>query len=173
MDKSTLTTEEQVLVAAIHCGMVSDSAAILEATAIVERLHEVGAHVCYRDCPHPSHAEPLPDVAHARRGDPATSEIAAASIGDMAERHRAVLQVIRTFVDTPWTLDDLVAKYNHRYKNGIRDTDVKYVEDLPKMSDSSIRSRAAELRRAGWIVNTGERGVSDAGGTAILWRAVQ
>jgi hypothetical protein len=171
MEQSTLTTEEAVAATALGVGFTTDPASWAdnaEALAFVERLHSLGWKLVEIE------SEPLPDVAHARRGDPATSEIAAASIGDMKELHRAVLQVAQTF-DGPFTYDDLIARYETRRANDLRvgTPDGGFRWDLPKMTPSSIRSRAKALNRAGWIVNTGERGVSDAGGTAILWRAVR
>jgi hypothetical protein len=137
-----------------------DWARAVTPTTIVTNLHVIGAHV--------EAGDPLPDRAHARRSDPAPSQIAAASIDNMAERHRAVLQVARTFADV-FTHDELVHRYNARRENRYVST---FVEDLPHMEPQSIRSRCAELRRAGWIEQAG-RALSDAGRTCNTWRVVK
>jgi hypothetical protein len=139
-----------------------------EASTIVTSLHAIGAHVCVgRDCPHDTHRDPLPTEARARSGDPQTSKQAAAAIteADMAERHRAVLQVARSLSE-PWTYDEIVYSYTARQRRG--EDAFGFLEDLPKMEPQSIRSRCAELRRAGFIVEAG-RGMSDAGRPCNLW----
>jgi hypothetical protein len=118
--------------------------------------------------------EPLPDSARARSGDPKVSHVAADSIGNMKERHRAVLQVARTFADS-FTYDELVHRYNQRRVNDAarhRLGDPHFIMDLPQMEPQSIRSRCAELRRAGWIEQAG-RALSDAGSSCNTWRVTR
>jgi hypothetical protein len=170
---SKLNPEERVLFTAIH-GDADDAwawSSATVATTTVTQLHAIGAHVCVgRDCPHDTHRDPLPDAALARSGDPVPSQVAAASIDNMAERHRAVLQVARTFADA-FTYDELIWRYEKKRSAVYPGPDVQYVEDLPAMEPQSIRSRCAELRRAGWIEQAG-RALSDAGRACNTWRVV-
>jgi hypothetical protein len=102
------------------------------------------------------------------------SHVAADSIGNMKERHRAVLQVARTFSDV-FTYDELVHRYNQRRVNDAarhRLGDPHFIMDLPAMEPQSIRSRCAELRRAGWIERAG-RALSDAGSSCNTWRVTR
>jgi hypothetical protein len=175
---SKLNPEERVVFRAIH-GDADDAwawSSATVATTTVSQLHAIGAHACIgRDCPHPSHTYPLPDKARARHGDPQPSQFAADSIDNLAERHRAVLQVARTFADV-FTYDELIHRYGDRRRNEDRYDRNRQTErfkwDLPAMEPQSIRSRCAELRRAGWIEQAG-RALSDAGRPCNTWRVVK
>lgn len=103
----------------------------------------------------------LPTEAHARRSDPATSRVAAESIKDLTARQRSVLRAAATY-DGPFTYDELIVW--HQFQ----------VETLPAWNfipqePQSIRSRAAELRRGGWITEAGE-GRSATGRRCKTWR---
>lgn len=105
----------------------------------------------------------LPDRAHARRGDPDTALQAADSIDDMNERHRATLAAARTFSVWGFTYEMLEHRYQQRRGDGF---------DLPEQTPQSIRSRCAELRRAGWIEDTGNTDLNIHGRPCKVWRAV-
>lgn len=81
--------------------------------------------------------------AHARTTDPVTSHEAAASVESITQKQEAVLTVFRTFGGR-MHLAALVANYRKRGLTG----------DLPKQSDSGIRTRAAELVERGRLVVT-------------------
>jgi hypothetical protein len=162
---SKLNPEERVLFTAIH-GDADDAwawSSATVATTTVTQLHAIGAHVCVgRDCPHDTHRDPLPSEARARSGDPQTSKQAALTIDNMTDRQYAVLKVAETFILGPFTYDELIHRYGIRREGSLKPF------DLPHQEPSSIRSRAAELRRAGFIVEAG-RGMSDAGRPCNLW----
>jgi hypothetical protein len=175
---SKLNPEERVVYRAFQARAewadVYDWAVATEATTIVSLLHSVDAHVCIGDgCPWVSHRDPLPTEARARVGDPKVSHVAADSIGNMKERHRAVLQIAQTFADA-FTYDELIHRYESRRENGYSygKRTPTFVLDLPKMEPQSIRSRCAELRRAGWLEQAG-RGLSDAGRPCNTWRVIR
>jgi hypothetical protein len=75
--------------------------------------------------------------ARARNTDPATSHAAAASVGELTPNQRAVKAVLRLIGES---LDeDLVREYQRRFK----------ALQLPRQSDSGVRSRRSELSRHG------------------------
>lgn len=83
----------------------------------------------------------MTDQAHARHGDPDTSHAAAKSIKDLSANQRAVLAVFR-LQHEPITDDQLIDSYRMHYKALL----------LPQQSESGIRSRRAELNKAGLLV---------------------
>jgi len=91
-----------------------------------------------------------------RATDPDTSTEAAASIiSDLKELQD---QVYRLFQDYgPMTHGALIDRYRGRY--GVR-------------SDSTIRTRCAELVEANFLRDTGERVVLDSGRKAVVWGLV-
>lgn len=101
----------------------------------------------------------LPQEAPTRKDGPSASELAAMSITNMPARYSAVLQVAACFYG-PFTYDDLCALYPHRAS----------VDELPKQTPSSIRSRCAKLRDAGWIVKVDDEGTSDNGRPCQRWQ---
>lgn len=149
-----LSTTEQALADALREGPETTWADQTEAIVLAERLADAGYELV------PIDREPLPTTAGTRRGHPETSRTAADSIDDLGDRQRAVLEVARTLSE-PWTYDHLAAVYRSRQTNGYH--------ELPAQEPQSIRSRCAELRRAGWIAEAGV-GVSDAGRRAKTWK---
>lgn len=89
-------------------------------------------------------------VPLARRTDPATSHLAAATLDDKARQRRLVLAVLRTY--GPMTDEALV---NH----------------LSTISPSGARTRRSELVRAGLVQDTGDRLPTSSGRKAIVWQA--
>jgi hypothetical protein len=104
--------------------------------------------------------------ARARQGDPSTSHVAAASVGNLTENQRAVMAVFR--IAPGGILDEeLIKLYQDNYK----------LLRLPRQSDSGIRSRRSELAVAGKLkelekarMSTGRLGrtwtINDEGDTA-------
>lgn len=91
-------------------------------------------------------------MARARNTDPSTSHEAAASVKDITKTQEFILQALVR----PRTDIDLVEAYNN-------------LKLAPRASESGIRSRRAELVRAGMIVDTGERRKLESGRKAIVW----
>jgi hypothetical protein len=156
---SRLSDEERVLYAADPSDERHPWLKASRISTLVTNLHADGWEIRKR--------EPLPDRAYTKRGHPRTSEIAAASIGDMKELHRAVLQVAETFADV-FTYDELIHRYERRRDN----VGTGFIWDLPQMSPSGIRSRCKALQRGGWIEQAG-RALSDAGRTCNTWRVAR
>lgn len=84
--------------------------------------------------------------ARARRTDPSTSHVAARSVGELTDNQRAVMIVLRQ-LGQPVLDEELVRAYLQRQK-ALR---------LPRQSESGIRSRRAELSRAGRLVEAEKR----------------
>lgn len=96
-----------------------------------------------------------PDVTKlVRRRDPDTSWHAASAQteGKRAELQRAIYHTL--IAHGPLTHEQLV-------------------ELQPSATPSGVRSRCAELVTAGWVVDSGARRRTRAGGPAIVWRAVE
>ena len=108
----------------------------VEAGAVLEALAEHGYGVVGTD-----------DRAHTRTGDPETSHEAAEALTEktLKANQRAVLGVLRTF-DQPCVRPQLIERYGEMWE----------ALGFPKQSDSGIRSRLADLIRAG-IVSAGEK----------------
>lgn len=96
--------------------------------------------------------------ARARSGDPDSSVTAARRVGDLTEKQRAVLLVMRHF-NKPLLDEEIVENYQMN----------KSLLHLPPQSDSGIRSRRAELYRAEKIVRYEKRRMST-GGRGYTWR---
>jgi hypothetical protein len=161
-----LTSEERILEDALTAdGLTGRWAAQAEAMDLVAKLHQLGAHICTE-----SH-DPLPVTARARHGDPHTSKLAALTVDNMNDRQMAVLTVAEMFGE-PFTYDDLIWRYDCRRVDGRFPLHVQARlgrgYELPAQEPSSIRSRCAELRRAGFIVQDG-RGESYAGRPCNTW----
>jgi hypothetical protein len=92
----------------------------------------------------------------ARRTDPATSWAAAASIPEerLRESQRAVLAVLRT--NGPGTDEDIA----------------RWLDDVQfPLSPSGARTRRAELVNAGYVRDSGRRGLTTANRATIVWEA--
>jgi hypothetical protein len=164
--REILNPEERTLAEALTLdGLTGPWAAAAEAMDIVAKLHQLGAHICFE-------RHDLPDKARARHGDPDTSHHAALTVDNMNDRQMAVLTVAEMFGE-PFTYDDLIWRYDCRRVDGRFPLHVQARlgrdYELPAQEPSSIRSRCAELRRAGFIVQDG-RGESYAGRPCNTWR---
>lgn len=93
--------------------------------------------------------------ARARATDPQTSHDAAASVR-LRQTHVTVYQLLRQGACTD---EQLIARARSHLT-------------LIQMSDSGIRSRRAELVRAGWARDTGQRGVTVAGRPTTIWEVI-
>lgn len=99
--------------------------------------------------------------ARARHTDPSTSHNAAARIGDLTENQQAVLIVIRMW-NRPLLDEELVRVYAD-YRRGV---------NLPKQSESGLRSRRSELARMDPPrVLAGEKKKMSTGGVGTTWYA--
>lgn len=99
---------------------------------------------------------PTPARAHARWSHPGTSFAAAASVKNLRRSQQAILNLLRKH--GPATHVELI--------------DLAKREGL-RMSESGIRSRCAELVRAGEVFDSGGRKRLPTGRQAIVWAAVQ
>lgn len=98
--------------------------------------------------------------AHTRHDDPVTSHTAAAAIGDLTERQRAVYAVLQAH--GPITHEQLVTVYReHQERLG-----------LPDQTEQSIRSRCSELVEAHWAKAQDRAGITSNGGVATRWAAL-
>ena len=100
-------------------------------------------------------------MRHARELDPITSWEAAAS---STEEHTtktqiAILAILRW---QPQTDTEIVRAYR----------DLEDFGDVPRASESGIRSRRAELVAKGLVEESGEYRKTDSGRRAIVWRLV-
>jgi hypothetical protein len=96
--------------------------------------------------------------ARARHADPPTSVAAAKSVGDLTEKQRAVLTVMRHF-NKALLDEEIVENYQMN----------RTLLHLPQQSDSGIRSRRAELYRLEKIVQHEKRRMST-GRMGRTWR---
>jgi len=105
--------------------------------------------------------------AVARREDPWTSWAAAHSISDVTSRQAAVVHLFRTC--GPMTLETACDRYRGHQADRSHDLPDTY----PPQTDSSIRSRAAEMVARGFLEDTGETVPTKYGRQARLlrWRA--
>lgn len=125
----------------------------MEADKLDRRLTEIGWMVA----PQVSLPRSVP------RGEPAT---AASSIDDLSDRQWAVWWLLS--YRGPQTDEELVDGYSGTMvwdRNRER-------HFLPYQTAQSIRSRRAELVRAGHVIPTGAKRPTKAGGYAAVWKAV-
>jgi hypothetical protein len=97
----------------------------------------------------------LGDRAAARRSDPDTSHDAAASVGDTSHLQRLILALLAT----PKHDAALIAVLRGRFVQ----------ERWVRWSDSSIRSRRAELVKMGEVKDSGRRVTLLTGRQSIVW----
>lgn len=93
-------------------------------------------------------------VPRARRGDPATSHSAAASVAELRDSQRAVLDLFAEAGNM--TDEDLVGRYPGTTGG-------------PTQSESGLRTRRRELADAGLLVDTDDRRRLKSGRLAIVW----
>lgn len=92
-------------------------------------------------------------MAYARKTDPTTSHMAAASVQDITATQEYILKALKR----PATDVDLVERYNN-------------LKTAPRASESGIRSRRAELVALGLVKDSGLRVVLASGRKAIVWQ---
>lgn len=96
-------------------------------------------------------------MARARKTDPTTSHEAAATVKNIDQVRNGILTLlsIEGMTDT-----QLVDSYKRM---------VRVVGGFPDASESGIRSRRAELVRAGAVIDSGDRDKLPSGRRAIVW----
>lgn len=99
-------------------------------------------------------------MPYARLTDPTTSHDAAASVENVTATQKFILTL---FSIMPLTDEDLVHIYQQQIRMGADERDV------PRASESGIRSRRAELVKKGLIVDSGLRQRLTSGRNAIVW----
>ena len=97
------------------------------------------------------------DKAHARRTDPQTSYDAAAKVVNLGRTREAILDILKY---TSLPDESIVEIYQSRVFSGF---------DIPKASESGIRSRRAELVKMGLVRNSGFKATIKSGNKAIAW----
>jgi hypothetical protein len=100
-------------------------------------------------------------AAFARATDPITSHWAAESITNSTQVQKVILQLLVN----PMTDFELVLAFNNLWRNS----------DLPvglRASESGIRTRRAELVRAGLVEDSGNKVTLGSGRKAIIWSLV-
>lgn len=102
------------------------------------------------------------DQPRARVTDPATSHAAAVRARrGLTVKQLAVLDLLQATAG-PASYDELIARYN---RNRSRGRPAWY----PPQTDSGIRTRAKELRDAGYVCHVDDAGTTEAGGRAARW----
>lgn len=103
-----------------------------------------------------------PETPRARRSDPATSHMAAASVGGIRKSLHAVFECLRLY--GPMTDEELVGTYDRHYVE----------HDWPQQSLSGIRSRRKELTRLDPPLahDTQQKRTLASGRKAIVWSAL-
>lgn len=109
---------------------------------------------------------PLGNIAapRARASHPQTSHDAARSVTELTAKQQAVFKVARC-CDGGFTLEGLVNLYKKMCEG--------QSYDLPKQSDSGIRTRCHELVVLGKVQDSGMRHTMLTGRKAIVWRVAQ
>lgn len=98
-------------------------------------------------------------AAVARADDPETSQAAAASVCNITQTKQVILALLER---GPLTDVELVEEYNNaRFHPAFG--------GVPRASESGIRSRRAELTRAGLVVESGDFRLTPSGRRAIVW----
>lgn len=101
--------------------------------------------------------EPV-SYAQARRTDPSTSFEAAESIRNVNDTHTRILELLNTY--GPQTDEQLLDLWEIAVAN----------VGWPTITDSGLRSRRAELKDAGYVEDSGERGKTETGRACIVWK---
>lgn len=99
-------------------------------------------------------------IPRARATDPGTSHAAADSVAQVSETQAAILVLLR---GTPMCDERLVQQYRTW----------EHLENLPKATDQSIRSRRAELVRKGLVVPAAYQERMTTGRMAQVWEVVR
>lgn len=101
------------------------------------------------------------EEAHARRGDPVTSHMAAASI--KSEEIRRSQQGVLSMFERYGPMHDvaLVERYM---------LNAAPISDLPQQSESGVRTRRSELVTKGVLEDSGRKEQLPSGRKAIVWR---
>lgn len=99
-------------------------------------------------------------MPHARLTDPETSHEAAQSVKNLTATKRTILWLFGKFKYL--TDETLQAHYRRLIMTG----------DAPRASESGIRSRRAELVKAGYLFDSGQRKPMESGRNAIVWGVV-
>lgn len=102
---------------------------------------------------------PTGQQPRARVEHPETSHEAAASVRSIGPRMAAVLAVMRR-IGRPAMDEEIEAAYLAQ-------------PDLPRQGESGIRSRRADLVKAGLVVDSGQRALKPSGRRSILWQAAR
>lgn len=97
-------------------------------------------------------------MPQARTTDPVTSHEAAASVRNLTATQQVILDLFKR-ADRPMTDNQLIGWYFWAISN----------IEAPHASDSGIRSRRAELTRAGKLRDSGLRAKLPSGRNAIVW----
>lgn len=100
----------------------------------------------------PDQARLLPDVAHARHGDPETSHLAAATV-DVSHHKQLVLAAL---IPGPTTHEGLQERIRHYFPN-------------ENPSEQSIRSRCKQLENDGKVRRIPGAGKTARGRKADMW----
>lgn len=96
-------------------------------------------------------------AAHARRGDPETSHLAARSVERIRLSQHAVMRVFDQ--DGPMHDQRMISLYNGYV----------YFDALPVQSESGLRTRRKELVEMGRLKDSGLRVVLHSGRQSIVW----
>jgi len=102
-------------------------------------------------------------AVHARRTDPITSHLAAATVRELPARRLAVWQALNTFGDDGATDGQLADLYGHYTSN-------VWADHYPKQFPSGLRTRRNELVADGLVEDTGRKTQMRTGRLAIVWR---
>jgi hypothetical protein len=102
-------------------------------------------------------------AARARRGDPATSHQAAASVLEMTAKREALLWLFRAYGEmADFELLPNYASHVARH-DGLQ---------LPEQSDSGLRTRRSELVKMGKLRDSGRTRENSSGRRCVVWEVV-
>lgn len=105
--------------------------------------------------------------AVARSGDQVTAHVAATTFRDLRPRQKAVYDVLRSI--QPATDEQIVDEYR-RFQRVAGSDETAERLGIPPQTDSSIRSRRAEMVTAELIVAVDREGRTKAGGVSTRWQ---